>query len=96
MAEVWKDDEFFAKLPGVQAGGIRPATERIGASAEANLARHRDEGDAEIETSYRFPDGFVTLSDEAGDRAAAAIEFGGTRPDGAPFPGLYILRRAAR
>lgn len=95
MAEVWITDEDVAKMAGVR-GAIVSNTERIGRRAEAILAQHRDEGDAEIETDYGRVDGFVILSDEGGDRAAAAIEFGGVRADGTPFPGLYILRRAAR
>lgn len=95
MAQVFKDDEFFAKLPGVR-GAVRANTERIGARAEAILAQHRDEGDAEISVEYGSLDGFVVLDDSGGERAAAAIEFGGVRADGRPFPGLYVLRRAAR
>lgn len=95
MAEVWITDEDAAKLPGVRAA-VRANTERIAGRAEAILAQHRDEGDAEIDTAYGRVDGFVILSDEGGDRAAAAIEFGGIRRDGTPFAGLYILRRAAR
>jgi hypothetical protein len=95
MAEVWMTDEDAAKLPGVRAA-IRTNTERIGARAEAILATHRDEGDAEIKTEYGSLDGFVVLDDSSGEGAAAAIEFGGVRDDGRPFPGLYILRRAAR
>lgn len=95
MAQVFKDDEFFAKLPGSRAA-VRAHTERIAARAESILAQHRDKGDAEIQVKYGSLDGFVILSDEGGDRAAAAIEFGGVRADGKPFPGLYILRRAAR
>lgn len=87
-------DEDAAKLPGVRAA-IKANTERIGARAEAILAQHRDEGDAEIKVEFGSLDGFVVLSDEGGERAAAAIEFGGIR-NGRPFPGLYILRRAAR
>lgn len=95
MAEVRITDEEAAKLPGVQTAR-RATTERIGARARSILAQHRAEGDAKIEVEHTRVDGFVTLSDEGGDQAAAAIEFGGTRKDGTPIPGLYILRRAAR
>jgi len=95
VADVYITDEEAAKLPGVRAA-VRANTERTAGRAEAILAQHRDEGAAEISTEYGSLDGFVVLSDEGGDRAAAAIEFGGTRADGTPFPGLYILRRAAR
>lgn len=95
MADVYITDEEAAKLPGVRAA-VRANTERIAGRARGILAQHRDEGDAEIDTEYGALDGFVVLSDEGGDQAAAAIEFGGTRRDGTPFAGLYILRRAAR
>lgn len=51
---------------------------RVGAKAEAVLAGHRRTGAAKIEVKRgtKRVDAFVTLSDESGDRAAAAIEFG--------------------
>ena len=50
----------------------------VGAKAEAVLAGHRRTGAAKIEVKRgtKRVDAFVTLSDESGDRAAAAIEFG--------------------
>jgi hypothetical protein len=48
----------------------------IAARARTNLAAHKDEGHAFIETSTGDMDVWVTLNDERGQAAAMSIEFG--------------------
>lgn len=67
----------------------------VGAAASAILAGNRSEGHARIEVDRGDKsDAFVTLTDEAGDKAAAAIEYGSVRPDGSYVPGVGALRGA--
>jgi hypothetical protein len=97
MAEVDRDiNDVVAHLPGVRAA-VRAAARGIGTRAEANLAQHRHDGDAEIEVTYGSTDAHVSLVDEA----ALSIEFGHFTDDGeidanvTYVPGLRILRDAA-
>lgn len=53
------------------------------------LAQHRHDGDARIELEEGKVDWALSLNDEAGDLAAAAIEYGRKGADG-----LYIISRA--
>jgi hypothetical protein len=72
--------------------GVQSTAEDIAAKAEALLDMHRQEGEAEIETSYGEVDGFVSLVDEA----AESIEFGHLHnKSGEPVEGLYIITRAS-
>jgi hypothetical protein len=98
--------EDVAKLPGVR-DAVREVGGEIYFKAEANLAGHRQSGNARIEisdTDY-YPNWGVTVSmiDEraanAGGPGALAIEFGHFVRTGNGFPryveGLHILGRAA-
>lgn len=67
----------------------------VGDKARSRLAQHTDEGHARITVDRGDKsDAFVTLSDEAGDKAAAAIEYGSVRKDGSYVPGIGALRGA--
>jgi hypothetical protein len=57
--------------------------------AEALLRTHRKDGDSKIELGEGQVDWSLSLNDEAGDMAAAAIEYGRRGADG-----LYIITRA--
>lgn len=96
MAEIYAfaTDEYFAKLPGV-IDAVYDTAKRGGARAEGLLAQHRAQGHAQIEVERgNIPDSFVVLSDERGQRAAAAIEFGRSGGPTGAMQGLFILRRA--
>ena len=51
-------------------------TNKRAAVAKAKLAAHRYQGHAKIESYVALVDGYIVLSDEAGYKAAAAIEYG--------------------
>lgn len=71
----------------------KSVADQVGAAASAILAGNRSEGHARIEvTRGDKSDAFVTLNDEAGDKAAAAIEYGSTRKNGTYVPGVGALR----
>lgn len=96
MAEIYDDatDEYFAKLPGV-ISAVFDTAQTGGRRAEALLAAHHAQGHARIEVERgNVPDSFVVLSDERGQRAAAAIEFGRSGGPTGAMQGLFILRRA--
>lgn len=65
--------------------------QRIADRASALLAQHRHEGHARIVSSRGRVDRFVSLDDERGYPAAAAIEFGHLRKDGTFVEGIHVL-----
>lgn len=85
-------NKVVSNLPGVHdhLGDVASRAQRRGAT---QLAMHRHEGHAKVTTTEGDVDWFVNLDDEAGERAAAAIEFGYSR-NGKIVRGLYILTRA--
>jgi hypothetical protein len=94
MAEVYADcNETVAHLPGV-ADAVHDVAQQAGRRAEALLAAHHVQGHARIEVSRGTVDSFVALSDERGQRAAAAIEFGRSGGQRGASQGLFVLRRA--
>lgn len=96
MAEIYTfaTDAYFAHLPGV-VNAVFDTAQTGGRRAQALLAAHRAEGHARIEVERgSIPDSFVVLSDERGQRAAAAIEFGRSGGPTGAMQGLFILRRA--
>lgn len=96
MAEIYSfaTDEYFAKLPGV-VDAVYDTAQAGGRRAEALLAVHRARGHARILVERgNVPDSFVVLSDERGQWAAAAIEFGRSGGPTGAMQGLFILRRA--
>lgn len=81
-------DKMLAKLPEVQEvvkGHAELAAER----ARMNLAAHRISGDSKVYLEHGKVDWHVGISDERGQKAAAAIEFGSWRSRG-----TYVLHRA--
>lgn len=112
MAQVYKRlgrhpiQKGIALHKDVQAD-LRKRAVQGGRRAERILARHRHDGHAEILVERGRVDHYVTLSDERGMAAAAAIEYGWsqgemrdeegnvTRP-GTSAEGLFILHRAMR
>src|SRR5687768_18606921 len=96
MAEIYAfaTDAYFAHLPGV-IDAVYDTAQRGGARAEGLLAQHHAQGHARILVERgNAPDSFVVLSDERGQRAAAAIEFGRSGGPTGAMQGLFILRRA--
>jgi hypothetical protein len=96
VAEIYAfaTDAYFAHRPGV-IDAVYDAAKGGGARAEGLLAAHRAQGHARIEVERgNDPDSFVVLSDERGQRAAAAIEFGRSGGPTGAMQGLFILRRA--
>ena len=92
MAQVYADcNETVAHLPGV-IGAVASVAKAAGSRAEGLLASHRHLGHARIEVSHGDVDSFVTLSDERGQRAAAAIEFGRSGGPTGASQGLFVLR----
>jgi hypothetical protein len=67
---------------------------RIEGRASALLSQHRDRGHARIVSSRGKVDRFVSLDDERGYPAAAAIEFGHLREDGTFVEGIHVLGRS--
>ncbi|MGH3760254.1 DUF5403 family protein [Actinophytocola sp.] len=97
MAEVDRNvADIVAHLPGVR-DAVGEAADEIAARARANLAQHRDSGDATIEVIRGRTDAHVSLVDEA----ALSIEYGHFTDNGETdaqvtyVPGLRILRDAA-
>jgi hypothetical protein len=86
-------DEKVAHLAGV-VGAVADTARAGGARAEAALSAHRAQGHARIEVSHGSVDSFVTLSDERGQRAAAAIEYGRSGGPRGASQGLFVLRGA--
>jgi hypothetical protein len=96
VAEIYgfATDEYFAKLPGV-VDAVHDTAQRGGARASALLAQHHAQGHARILVERgNIPDSFVVLSDERGQRAAAAIEFGRSGGPTGAMQGIFVLRRA--
>jgi hypothetical protein len=76
---------------------VRAERDEIAARARANLAAHRDLGNARIETSNGDVDAYVELVDD--NNGAAAIEYGHWTVPKPPFApvwveGLHILGKA--
>ncbi|TCC19960.1 DUF5403 family protein [Kribbella sindirgiensis] len=106
MAEVFrgfngmKFEKALAVEPGVQEG-LAEVTLEVAGKAEALLAEHHHDGDAQIDVEVGDVDHYVVLSDERGQLAALSIEFGREpheNEDGelvGGMEGLYILHRAA-
>lgn len=103
MAEVYKYvrgmklEKFIAKEPGVQTR-LRDQAYQIADLASGILAEHRHAGHSriEVERSPKQVDWDIVLSDERGQRAAIAIEYG--RGEGAPngpSRGVWALHLAA-
>lgn len=97
MADVYiykRCDDLVAHLTGVRAE--LKATAYAGAKkARQELAAHRDSGDAKITaTKGNQLDWFVNLDDQAGERAAYAIEFGHTTKSGKAVQGIHALAKA--
>jgi len=65
-------------------------------TAKVRLAQHKHDGDSKITVTEGDVDAFVNLDDTAGERAAAAIEFGHRSggANGRYVPGLYIISKA--
>lgn len=88
-------NEIVVRQPGMRAA-TRYEAEGIGFKAEANLARHKYEGQAKIEVSSGTVDAFVSLVDPN----ALSIEFGHNITNAKNGPvlgyvhGLGILRGA--
>lgn len=94
MAEVYADtDEVVAHLSGV-IDAVHDTAQAGGRRAEALLRAHRAEGHARITVTRGSVDSFVTLNDERGQRAAAAIEFGRSGGPTGAMQGIFVLRRA--
>lgn len=103
MAEVYryvkgqKFARFIATVPGVQAS-VRGQAEAIADLAAGVLAAHIHQGHSKIEVA-RSPKGVdydVILSDERGQRAAIAIEYGrGKKAPNGPSKGVWALHLAA-
>jgi hypothetical protein len=96
MAEIYAfaTDAYFAHRPGV-VDAVYDTAKRGGARAETLLAGHHAQGHARIEVERgNVPDSFVVLSDERGQRAAAAIEFGRSGGPTGAMQGIFVLRRA--
>lgn len=68
-------NDIVAHQAGVKAAVYKVAQERA-AVARGILLAHRSEGHSRIVVTRGSLDAFVTLTDERGDRAAAAIEYG--------------------
>jgi hypothetical protein len=78
----------LAKMPGVQ--GVLRSTAYEGAGrARSVLRAHKHDGDSRIKVQHGDVDYHVILTDEAGQRAAAAIEVGTGRSQG-----VWALHRA--
>lgn len=89
--------EIVVNQPGVGTSTLAVA-QKVGAIAEGILAQNRDKGHARIEVEQRAKrvDAFVVLNDEAGAKAAAAIEFGhNNKRSGKHVEGVAPLRKAA-
>ncbi|ONI83497.1 hypothetical protein ALI22I_33940 [Saccharothrix sp. ALI-22-I] len=107
MAEVYrrvgrhKIEKLIALHRTVQDDLDRIALDRA-ENAEARLAEHRHDGDAQISIDVGDIDRYVVLDDERGLMAALSIEFGRApvpptedNPDGrAGMEGLGVLRDA--
>ena len=67
--------DVVSHLPGVKAAVFHTA-EKHAAIARGVLAAHRHDGHSRIEVARGTVDSFVSLNDERGEHAAAAIEYG--------------------
>lgn len=85
-----KDAMMYAVtgLPGVH-DELGDYAKKARVRAKERLAQHRHDGDSRIELEEGKVDWTLSLNDEAGQLAAAAIEYGRRGADG-----LYIIRRA--
>jgi hypothetical protein len=114
MAQVYKSvggrktSKVIATNEGVQ-DALERVTFEMALRAEVELLEHRAEGHAQIEVDHGDVDWYVVLSDERGQQAALAIEYGRaagertyrdpktgeekTREFGA-MEGLFILHKA--
>lgn len=68
-------NKIVSHMPHVRAAVTAQVAARAPV-AKAKLAAHRHQGHAKIESFVAETDGYIVLSDEAGYRAAAAIEYG--------------------
>lgn len=71
-------------------GAVHDVAQRHAAIARGVLLAHRAEGHSQITVTRGTVDSFVSLNDERGDVAAAAIEFGNKYGGG----GIDALGRA--
>jgi hypothetical protein len=83
--------DVISHLPGVRAA-VMDTAQKHAAIARGILLAHRAEGHSRIEVTRggKFVDAFVSLNDERGDVAAAAIEYGNKYGGG----GIDALGRA--
>ncbi len=94
MAYIYPNaNEIAAKLPGV-GRSVKRAAQAIENRASMLLRQHRDTGAARITLTHGDVDWFVSLDDQRGYPAAAAIEYGHMREDGRFVEGIHVLTRA--
>jgi hypothetical protein len=86
-------NNIVSHLPGVVAS-VRAKAHEGGARASAVLAAHRYSGASRIVVDHGAVDAFVSLDDERGDHAAAAIEYGRSGGRGGATQGVHALSRA--
>lgn len=68
-------NRLVSHLPGVK-GVVAGEADVRGARAKAKLAARRYDGHSQIDVIHADVDSYVVLSDERGQQAAAAIEYG--------------------
>lgn len=84
-------NKLVAHLPETKRA-VRKAASVLAELARGELAAHREKGDAKIILEKaNSVDYYVTLSDESGDNAAAAIEYGHVARNGRFVPGIHAL-----
>ncbi|MFC4336021.1 DUF5403 family protein [Salininema proteolyticum] len=95
-----KLEKTIGQIDGVQEA-LRDYVFAAKARGDVMLIEHRVDGHAELQTEAGKVDHYLVLSDERGERYAAAIEFGRAAykdPDtGTVYPqtdGLFILHKA--
>lgn len=96
MAQVHIDrncNDVVAHLAGVKAE-VKATAEGGAARAKAILGAHHHSGDAKITLTRGKLDWFVNLDDTAGDKAAAAIEFGHVTRGGRSVQGVHAISGA--
>jgi hypothetical protein len=95
--EIYYNDEqmnhLICRIAGVRAA-VKAKVNEGGARAEAVLARHKHRGHARIVAQFVSVDGFVSLDDTRGQRAAAAIEYGRSGGRGGATQGIGALAAA--